>query len=189
MRKPIAALSSSLSPHWSSLLTFSSPAPNSAAAAKKKRSSHTEGAVWHPATTEFFEKRWDPRRTCRGCCCCCCNPWVLLLCSWRDALDPSSPERGEFGWDGDQTQYSFGGQNPNNTWDSVSKLLKQTQTRKKHTHLQTHPPWKLLMPNPNLSAPKIHDSLTPNLVKSSKSLLSLPRKPPPPTHPPLPTLY
>jgi hypothetical protein len=42
------------------------------------------------------------------------------------------------------------------------------------------------MPNPNLSAPKIHDSLTPNLVKSSKCPLSLPRKPPPPTHPPLP---
>jgi hypothetical protein len=42
------------------------------------------------------------------------------------------------------------------------------------------------MPNPNLSAPKIHDSLTPNLVKSSKCLLSLLRKPPhPTTHPPL----
>ncbi len=38
-------------------------------------------------------------------------------------------QRGEsLGGDGDQTQYFLGGQNPNNTWDSVSKLLKKTHT-------------------------------------------------------------
>jgi hypothetical protein len=106
---------------------------------EKKRSSHTEGAVWRPATTEFFEKRWDARRTCRGYYCCCCNPWVLLLCSWRDALDPSSPERAGV-WVGmgiKQSIFLRGGENPNNTWESVSKLLKQTQTQKK-THTSTN---------------------------------------------------
>jgi len=65
------------------------------------------------------------------------------------------------GWDGDQTQYFWGGQNPNNTWDSVSKLLKQTQTQKKHTHIYKHiRHGNYSCQIQTFSAPKIHDSLT-----------------------------
>jgi hypothetical protein len=53
MRKPIAALSSSLSPRWSSLLTFSSPAPNSAAAAAISKNPKTQ----NPPINHFFYKQ------------------------------------------------------------------------------------------------------------------------------------
>jgi hypothetical protein len=58
MRKPIAALSSSLSPRWSSLLTFSSPAPNSAAAAASTKNPKTQ----NPAINHFFHKQISKNR-------------------------------------------------------------------------------------------------------------------------------
>jgi len=58
MRKPIAALSSSLSPRWSSLPTFSSPAPNSAAAAASSKNPKTQ----NPPINHFFHKQISKNR-------------------------------------------------------------------------------------------------------------------------------
>jgi hypothetical protein len=57
MRKPIAALSSSHSPRWSSLLTFSSPAPKSAAAASSKNPE-----TQNPPINHFFHKQISKNR-------------------------------------------------------------------------------------------------------------------------------
>jgi len=59
---------------------------------------------------------------------------------------------GSLGGDGDQTQYFWGGRKiPITLGTLLASYSNKHKLRKKtHTHLQTHPPWKLLMPNPNL---------------------------------------